>query len=113
MAMADDARSVRHVQLRPVNGVSMRMALVSILLAAGLAGCTNPQTGQHPTALDVIGSPFYVVFKGTTCLASALLAAPAGAVTSLSTSPYRDETLADLSNGVDQNCGGRWVMPAS
>ncbi|MBI1180684.1 MAG: hypothetical protein GC201_09005 [Alphaproteobacteria bacterium] len=91
----------------------MRILILSILMAAGLAGCANPETGKQATALDVIGTPFYVVFKGTTCLATALLAAPASAVTSLSTSPYRDETLSQLSSGVDQNCGGRWVMPAS
>ncbi len=91
----------------------MRFLLVSILLAGGLAGCTNPETGQHPTALDVVGTPFYVLFKGTTCLASAILAAPAGAVTSLSTSPERGETLRQLDQGLDHNCGGRWVMPVS
>jgi ABC-type uncharacterized transport system permease subunit len=91
----------------------MRSLLMWLLLAAGVAGCTNPETGQHPTALDVVGTPFYVVLKGATCVASAVIAAPAGALVSLSTSPERHEALTEFDQGLDHNCGGRWVMPTS
>jgi hypothetical protein len=108
-----------------------RLALILATLAA-LAGCASSgandgvarQAGYQDTssgggasagqiAVSVIGTPFYLVFKGAVCGATLVVAGPAAAFFAL-TPQYRDDAMRSLGEGLEANCGPPYVLsPAS
>lgn len=102
----------------------MRLPTVSAVLALSLAACASPPREDVTApvnvaaydggiALAVIGTPIYAVSKATTCVATALIAAPSSAFLALTDRPNRNLQREALQEGVGRNCGGRyWLAPA-
>jgi hypothetical protein len=98
----------------------VRRSMVTLVCALGLAGCqtSSPaETGgqkevMHPgdALVSAVGTPFYFVFKGAVCLASAVIAVPAAAIVASSESPLAPEARRDLGDGMKQNCGPPYVL---
>lgn len=109
----------------------MRRTLLMSLALATLAACaaggppaepvdrwglTPPEQSAERVGRGVVSTlaaPLYVVFKGVTCVASAVLAAPVSAGMALTTRPDRDIMRAELHRGVGQNCGGSYLLDPS
>lgn len=100
----------------------MPRTLTALLLCAGLASCAaaRPADPYAPVSADaydgaivtsVIATPFYALAKATTCVASALLAAPSSAALALTDRVQRDYQRADLHAGVGRNCKGAYYLP--
>jgi hypothetical protein len=62
------------------------------------------------SAVTVIGTPFYALFKAVGCVGTVVLAAPAAAVVELADRPDKAEMRQSLDRGVGHNCGGSWVL---
>jgi hypothetical protein len=101
----------------------VRRWLSDLGCAIAVAGCqtgpqlapTEPSTHRtivHPgdTALSVVGTPFYLVFKSVFCVASVAIAAPVAGIAALSESRLASEARSDLGDGVSQNCGPPYVL---
>lgn len=100
----------------------MRSSLVPMCLVVALVGCqTAPSpsgnANEHRTVLhagdtvvSVIGTPFYLVFKGLACGASALVAAPVTGLAALSDSRFAPAIQDDLADGLARNCGPPYVL---
>ena len=73
---------------------------------------SRPLTAVHPgdAALSVVGTPFYLVFKGVLCTASVALAAPVAAVAALTESRSAVWGRRELGDGVAHNCGPPYVL---
>ncbi len=61
-------------------------------------------------AVNVIGTPFYALFKATGCVATALLAGPSAAVVALSDHPDKARMRRQLDHGLGHNCRGSYVL---
>jgi hypothetical protein len=100
----------------------VRTWLASSCLIVVLGGCatapaSSGSAGEHTTAVhpgdaavSVLGTPFYLVFKGTVCAASAVIAAPFAGLVALSESPFAPEARRELREGLDHNCGPPYVL---
>ena len=100
----------------------MHTSLVSLCLVAALAGCgTAPTQSSSPSermavihpgdaAVSVLGTPFYLAFKGATCAASAAIAVPVAGIAALSESHFAPEIQRGLGDGINQNCGPPYVL---
>jgi hypothetical protein len=100
----------------------VRAALVPFCLMVGLGGCQSAPTYSggssertavlHPgdAAVSVVGTPFYLAFKGVTCAMSAVIAAPVAGVTALSESRFAPEIRESLGDGLTQNCGPPYAL---
>ena len=108
----------------------MRHAAVIVLFAFGLAACSQAPTQQQTTlgttyapamaaappqhsarhAVNVIGSPFYGLFKAVACVGSVAIAAPTAALIELTTRPDKVAMRRSLDAGVAHNCGGPAVL---
>lgn len=62
--------------------------------------------------LNIIGTPFYALFKGATCVTSVALATPVAVGYGLTERPDRALVRAELDRGVGANCGGSYVLGA-
>ena len=62
--------------------------------------------------LNVIGTPFYALFKGATCVTTVVLATPVAVGIGLTERPDRALVRAELDRGVGANCGGSYVLSA-
>jgi len=93
----------------------MRIKLLALLLAFALGGCATstapPQQESRAgnTAVAIIGTPFLIVFKAATCVATAAVAAPAAGILALGVDPY-GEGYDYLGSGLAHNCGSPWVL---
>jgi hypothetical protein len=65
--------------------------------------------GPSDWALAIISTPFVFAFRVVTCAATAIVAAPTAGLLTLA--PYPKPGLADLRDGLGQNCGPPYVMP--
>jgi hypothetical protein len=105
-----------------------------LLAAAALAACGHtpterqaalPPAGQQvanphwidtqarrnaTSAVNVIGTPFYALFKATACVATAAIAAPAAGLIGLTDRPDKERMRRQLDDGVAANCGGSYVL---
>lgn len=100
----------------------MRVSLVSLCVGVALGGCqTAPTysgnssehvTAVHPgdAAVSVVGTPFYLAFKGMTCAVSAVVAAPVAGIAALSESRFAPEIRESLGDGLKQNCGPPYAL---
>jgi hypothetical protein len=100
----------------------VRAALFPFCLMLGLGGCQSPPSYPggssertavlHPgdAAVSVVGTPFYLAFKGVTCAMSAVIAAPVAGVTALSESRFAPEIRESLGDGLKQNCGPPYAL---
>ena len=61
-------------------------------------------------AVNVIGTPFYAVFKAVGCIGTVVLAAPAAAVVELTDREDKAQLRQSLNRGVGHNCGGSYVL---
>lgn len=61
-------------------------------------------------AVNVIGTPFYALFKATACVLSAVIAGPAAGVIALTDRPDKARMRQQLDEGVGENCGGSYVL---
>ncbi|MFO1037367.1 MAG: hypothetical protein U1E45_11020 [Geminicoccaceae bacterium] len=94
---------------------STALTLMALLLAA----CTTPapnETGEMAAerrggdVVAVIGTPFYMLFKGVTCVATVAVAAPSSALLGVTTRRNRYEEQSTLQYGIGHNCGGDWTL---
>ena len=101
----------------------MKLTVAAAMVAVGLAGCaTPPRDPSQPIsaevydggiALDVIGTPFFALAKATSCVATALMAAPTSAGLALTDRPQREWEREALQASTAENCGGPyWLRPA-
>jgi hypothetical protein len=98
----------------------VRLSMVALVCAVGLGGCqtgTPADAAGHKVVMNAgdamvsaVGTPFYLVFKGVVCLASAVIAVPAAAVVVSSESPLAPEARRDLGDGMSQNCGPPYAL---
>jgi len=100
----------------------MRVSLVSLCVGVALGGCQTAPTysgnqSDHVTvvhagnaAVSVVGTPFYLAFKGVTCAVSALVAAPVAGISAVSESRSAPKIREDLGDGLRQNCGPPYAL---
>ncbi len=90
------------------------------LLALLCSGCAASRTpGSPPMSADAangqavvtaIGTPFYALFKATSCLASVVIAVPTTTALALTDRPERQEEQAATYAGVGRNCYGSYAF---
>ena len=83
--------------------------------AFGSIQASGPGVDARPprdesAAVNIIGTPFYALFKAVGCVGTVVLAAPAAAVVELADRPDKAEMRQSLDRGVGHNCGGSWVL---
>lgn len=61
-------------------------------------------------AVNVVGTPFYALFKATACVASVVIAAPAAGVIALTDRADKGKLRRQLDEGVGHNCRGSYVL---
>jgi hypothetical protein len=100
----------------------MRTSLVSLCLVVALGGCetaptyssspSEQMTVVHPgdAVASVLGTPFYLAFKGVTCAVSAAIAVPVAGIAALSESYFAPAIQRGLGDGINQNCGPPYVL---
>lgn len=100
----------------------MRVSLVSLCLVVALGSCQTAPTYSgnsseyvsvvHPgdAAVSVVGTPFYLAFKGVTCAVSAVIAAPVAGISAVSESRFAPKIREDLGDGLRQNCGPPYAL---
>jgi hypothetical protein len=67
------------------------------------------QSSGHEV-LAIIGTPFYAVVKGVTCVASVIVATPVAIGLDLGERDDRAAVRAELDRGVGANCGGSYLL---
>lgn len=60
--------------------------------------------------LNVVGTPFYALFKGVGCVASVVIATPVAVGLSLGQREDRALIRSDLDRSVGTNCGGSYAL---
>jgi hypothetical protein len=100
----------------------MRISLVLLCVGLALGGCGTAPTypgnrSDHVTVIDpsnaavsVVGTPFYLAFKGVTCAVSAVIAAPIAGISAVSESRSAPRIREDLGEGLRQNCGPPYAL---
>lgn len=105
----------------------LHRGLLAVLLALAVAGCaarTRPAgpyaTTYEPVPVDdaavardvlnVVVTPFYVVFKAAVCATTLVLAVPAAAVVSVTDPASESWQRQNIDEGVAVNCGPPWVL---
>jgi hypothetical protein len=91
--------------------------LLACLLCAGCAASRPP--GSPPLSADAangqaiasaIGTPFYALFKATTCIVSTVLAVPSSAALALTDRPQRIGEREAIYAGLGHNCYGSYAL---
>jgi hypothetical protein len=95
----------------------MRHSLTAAVVAAALGGCVVQQAGAPPPdggaqVLAAIGTPFLIIAKIPVCAITLVVAAPVGAVSSISdpASPLGHDVRQGLADGIASNCGPPYVV---
>lgn len=111
----------------------MRPTATLVLAACLVAGCSYTPTERQSTfgptyvspagpgieararrdasgAINVLGTPFYAIFKATACVVSTVIAAPAAGLIGLTDRPDKARMRRQLDEGVGENCGGSYVL---
>jgi hypothetical protein len=98
--------------------LSRPTSLLLLVLLCGGCAATRPE-GAPPMSADAangqaivtaIGTPFYALFKATTCLVSAVVAVPSTAALALTDRPERAEEQAAMYAGLGRNCYGSYAL---
>lgn len=94
-----------------------------LLLALVLAGCATARPpGSEPISRDAangqaivtaLGTPFYALFKATSCVLSTAIVVPSSAGLALTYRPEREEEREALHEGLGHNCFGTYVLQPS
>ena len=93
------------------------LVLLTCLLCAGCAASRPP--GAPPLSADAangqaiataIGTPFYALFKATTCIVSTVIAVPSSAALALTDRPQRTEEQEAIYAGLGRNCYGPYAL---
>lgn len=89
-----------------------------VLLACASCAASRPP-GAPPMPADAangqaiataIGTPFYALFKATSCLVSTVVAVPTAAALALTDRPQREEEMAESYAGLGRNCYGSYAL---
>ena len=92
--------------------------LLLCLLCTGCAGATRPP-GSPPMPADAangqalataLGTPFYALFKATTCVVSTVIAVPSTAALALTARPDRVAEQEAMYAGLGHNCYGSYAL---
>jgi hypothetical protein len=92
------------------------LALVALLCSACAASrppdappmSADAANGQ--AIVTVIGTPFYALFKATSCLVSVVVAVPSTTALALTDRPERQQEQAAMYAGVGENCYGSYLF---
>lgn len=97
-----------------------RSARALLLLLPLLAGCAASRPpGSPPISRDAangqaivtaLGTPFYALFKATTCLVSTVIVVPSSAALALTDREQRDGEREALHEGLGRNCFGPYAL---
>ena len=77
--------------------------------SSGAVMCREPRRAASG-AINVIGTPFFALFKATACVASVVIAAPAAGPIALTDRPDKATMRQSLDEGVGENCGGSYLL---
>lgn len=86
-----------------------------------LPGCAAPRSYERPISPDaanggavtsVLGTPFYALFKATSCLVSTVIVVPSSAALALTDRPTRAGEREALHAGLGRNCFGSYILQA-
>jgi len=111
----------------------MRWSAHLLVLSVFLAGCSysnGERQGAFPTAerqadgtivyrepkrdgstaVAIVGTPFFAVFKAVTCVATVVVAAPTAGVIALTDRSDKHRMRQSLDDGVGENCGGPYYL---
>ncbi len=95
----------------------MRHVAMAGILAAALCGCVEQQAGAPPpdngaAVLAAFGTPFLIVAKIPVCILTVVVAAPVGAVSSISdpATPFGHDVRQGLADGISSNCGPPYAV---
>jgi hypothetical protein len=70
----------------------------------------SPDAANGQAIVTAIGTPFYALFRVTSCLVSAVVAVPSTAALALTDREDRREEQAAMYAGVGQNCYGSYAF---
>jgi hypothetical protein len=102
----------------------MRSLILPCCLALALAACAGENratdvlpgerssTATAKSVLNTVGTPFYAVGKGVTCVASAVVAVPVAGAAQLLGRPSDQELQQQTYQGVGRTCGGPYRLGA-
>lgn len=71
----------------------------------------SPAAANGEAIVTALGTPFYALFKATSCVVGTLVAVPSSAGLALTDRPRRDLEREALHEGVGRNCYGSYVLP--
>jgi hypothetical protein len=95
-----------------------RPARTLVLFCLLVAGCASRPAGAPPITpeaangqaiVTVLGTPFYALFKATTCVVSTVIAVPTAAGLALTDRPRREGERLAVEEGLGENCYGSYV----
>jgi hypothetical protein len=101
-------------------GPLLPTAAAALLLLAGCATTRPP--GSPPLSADAangqaivtaLGTPFYALFKATSCVVSTVIVVPSSAGLALTDRPRRQGEREALHDGLGHNCFGSYVLQPS
>ena len=91
-----------------------------LILALLLAGCAatrppgsapiSPDAANGQAVVSVLGTPFYALFKATSCIVTTVIVVPSSAALTLTNRPQRDGEREALEEGLGRNCFGSYVL---
>jgi hypothetical protein len=91
-------------------------ALVICLLLAGCATARpagapplTPEAANGQAIVTVLGTPFYALFKATSCVVSTVIAVPTAAGLALTDRPRREGEQLAVEEGLGENCYGSYA----
>ncbi len=73
-----------------------------------VAQATVPRAAA--TTVNVVGTPFYALFKAVACVGTVAIAGPTAGLVGLTARPDKAEMQRSLGAGVAHNCGGSYVL---
>ena len=62
------------------------------------------------TSVNVVGTPFYALFKAVACVGTVAIAGPTAGLVELTARPDKAQMQRSLGAGVAHNCGGSYVL---
>lgn len=73
----------------------------------------SPEAANGQAIVTTLGTPFYALFKATTCVLSTVIAVPSSAALALTDRPRREDERYALHEGVGRNCYGSYALHPS
>jgi hypothetical protein len=103
--------------------MSTRPGPLVLLAALLLAGCAmtrppgsepiSPEAANGQALVTALGTPFYALFKATSCLVSTVIVVPSSAGLALTERVDREAEREALHAGLGHNCFGTYVLQPS